>query len=120
MRIDSPLLAVLALAAMVLAGWAVLTTAKRVLGGRVVRAATRTRTPVDDLVVHLIDRTGLPAIAFLVLWAAPPALPIPVSWHGPLRTAAMLALTVQLAILVNATIRFVTDRIAERAEVRAS
>src|SRR5829696_7834861 len=117
MRLDSPLFAGAVLVGAIVLLWTVLVVAKRVLGARVLAAAQLTRTTVDDLAVHLIDRTGLMAVVFTVIWAVSPALALPSEWRGPLRVIAVLALTIQLAIWANAAVRFVTRRYIERTDV---
>jgi hypothetical protein len=59
MTFESPLVAGVVLAAAVLIGWTLLLVGRRVLGARIAEAAKKTRTTVDDLAVHLVDRTGL-------------------------------------------------------------
>jgi small-conductance mechanosensitive channel len=120
MRPSSNLLTAAAIAVAVLVGWAVLTALKRLLGARVVRVAKQTRTSVDDLLVHLLDRTGLLAVMFVVLWTAPLVVGVPVEWRTTLRVIAIVAITVQLVILVNSGIRFVTERYTGQAEVPAT
>src|SRR5215212_8013951 len=66
MRLDSPLFAGGILLGAIVLLWTVLLVAKRVLGARILAAAQLTRTAVDDLVVHLIDHTGLMAVVFAV------------------------------------------------------
>ena len=120
MNLESPPVAGAVLLAAILVGWAVLHVAKRVLGARVVAAARITRTTVDDLVVHLLDRTGLAAVVFAVVWAVGPAMTLPAGWRGPLRMVAVFALTIQLTIWMNAAVQFVTRRYIERADVAAA
>jgi len=117
MRLDSPLFAGAVLVGAIVLLWTVLVVAKRVLGARVLAAAQLTRTTVDDLAVHLIDRTGLMAVVFTVIWAVSPALALPSEWRGPLRVIAVLALTIQLAIWANASVRFVTRAFIARTDV---
>ena len=120
MNFESPRVAGAVLAGAILIGWVVLSLAKRLLGARLAAAAQRTHTAVDDLVVHLIGRTGLAAIVFTVSWAVTPVLALPAEWRGPVRTAAVFALAIQLAIWMNATVGFVTRRHLERADVAAA
>jgi small-conductance mechanosensitive channel len=120
MNFESPRVAGAVLVAAILIGWAILLLGKRVLGARVVAAARLTRTTVDDLVVHLVDRTGLAAVVFTVIWAVSPSLALPTAWRGPLRVAAVFALTIQLAIWMNAAVQFVTRRYMERADAAAA
>ena len=120
MNLDSPPVAGAVLVAAILIGWALLHLAKRVLGARIVAAVRSTRTTMDDLIVHLLDRTGLAAVVFIVVWAVSPSLALPAAWRGPLRVTAVLALTIQLAIWMNAAVQFVTRRYNERADVAPS
>ena len=120
MRLDAPLVAGGILVAAVLLLWTVLVVTKRVLGARILAAAQQTRTMVDDLVVHLVDQTGIMTVVFAVIWAVSPALVLPVEWRGPLRVVAVFALTIQLAIWMNAAVRFITRRYIERPDVAAA
>ena len=120
MTFESPPVAGAILVAAILIGWTALLLGKRMLGGRILAAARLTRTTVDDLVVHLLDRTGLAAVVFTIVWAVSPALTLPAAWRGPLRVLAVFALTIQLAIWMNAGVRFVTRRFIERADTAAA
>ena len=117
MKLDTPMIAGGILVAAVLLLWTVLTVAKRVVGGRIRAAAQLARTAVDDLVVHLVEHTGLMAVVFTVIWAVSPAIALPAEWRAPLRVVAVFALTVQLAIWMNSAVRFVTRRYIERPDV---
>ena len=120
MTFDSPSVAGAVLLGAILIGWAALLLGKRVLGARLVAAARRTHTAVDDLMIHLVGRTGLTAVVFAVIWLVSPALALPAEWRGPLRMLAVFALTIQLAIWMNAAVRFVTRRYIDRADVAAA
>ena len=120
MNLESPSVAAGILIGAILIGWAALLLGRRLLGARLVAAARRTHTAVDDLVVHLVGRTGLTAVVFAVIWLVSPALAIPAEWRSPLRMTAVFALTIQLAIWMNAAVRFVTRRYIEREDVAAS
>jgi small-conductance mechanosensitive channel len=120
MKLDSPMLAGALLATVILVVWTLLLVARRVLGARLLAAARLTHTTVDDLVVHLLERTGLFAVVFVVIWAAAPAMPLPGAWRSPLRVAAVLALTIQLAIWMNEAVRFLTRRFTDRSDVAAT
>jgi small-conductance mechanosensitive channel len=120
MKLDSPMLAGVFLAAAVLVGWAALLVARRVLGARLLAAARLTHTTVDDLIVHLLESTGVFAVVFVVIWAGSPAMALPGAWRGPLRVAAVFALTIQLAIWMNESVRFLTRRYTERSDVAAA
>src|SRR5215210_3218926 len=120
MKLDSPLIAGGFLVGAIVLLWTVLLVAKRVLGARILAAAQLTRTAVDDLVVHLIDHPGLMAVVFAVIWAVSPTMSLPAEWRGPLRVVAVFALTIQLAIWMNASVRFITRRYIERPDVAAA
>ena len=120
MNFESPAVAGVVLAGAILIGWVALSLGKRFLGARLAAAAQRTHTAVDDLVVHLIERTGLAAVVFAVIWAVSPVLALPSEWRVPLRTTAVFALAIQLTIWMNAAVGFVTRRHIERADVAAA
>jgi small-conductance mechanosensitive channel len=120
MRVGSPLYTAAAIGAAVLVLWILVSVAKRLLHEHALRLVARSRTSLDDLVVHLLHRTQLPAVLFVVLWFAPLIIDTPPGWHTALRSGAIIALTLQLALWVNAAARFMTDRFVRHGDVRAT
>lgn len=83
--------------AIALAALAVLALVKRIVVSRVSRIASRTETEVDDFFVEAVRRTRWLLVLFPVLFLASLSLDVP-RLRELLRTAAILAFLVQLAI----------------------
>lgn len=107
----------LAIAAAVLL---VLALVKRIVVGRVGRLASRTDMEVDDFLVELVRRTRWLLVLLPVLYLATVSLEVPRLRTG-LRTAAILAFLLQLALWTLVAINFwVASYKRKRAEADAA
>lgn len=103
-----------------LAALLVLALVKRIVVNRVSRIVTRTETEWDDFAVEVVRRTRWLLVLFPVLALATVSLHLPRVQQG-LRTVAILAFLVQLALWVLVAINFwVASSKKKRQEVDAS
>lgn len=91
--------------AIVLAVLLALALIKRIVVSRVSRLASRTETRVDDFFVEMVRRTRWLLVLFPVLFLASVSLNVP-RLQGYLRTAAILAFLLQLALWALVAINF--------------
>ena len=99
-------LTALAIAAAVLL---VLALVKRIVLGRIGRIAARTETHADDFLVEMVRRTKWLLVLFPVLSLAAVSLDLP-RLQGYLKTAAVLAFLLQLALWTLVGINFWMER----------
>jgi hypothetical protein len=101
MQLESRFLTALLLVAAILVLWAAISLSKRLFGRSIDKAASATRTSIDDLVVDLLRRTGLAASVVIVLGVAPAVLHVPTEWNGTLRVAWIRALMSRSACRIS-------------------
>ncbi len=77
------------------------------------KLARRTKTNIDDALLLLIQKTNLACIAPVALWVAQKALELPEAVPALLRTVAIVAAFLQIALWGNALITFLFQTAAE-------
>lgn len=104
------------LAAALIAGatYLLLLLVRRLAVRRLVRLAERTKTEVDDFVVATLQRTRRALLLLLVIYFACISLDLPAKVDSALRSAAVLAVLLQLALWALAGINFWVVRTRRR------
>ncbi|HEX2644535.1 MAG TPA: mechanosensitive ion channel family protein [Thermoanaerobaculia bacterium] len=98
----------------------ILAVVKRVIGARLARFAPQTETQVDDFVVEILDRTRWLLVALPVVYLGSLALGLSPKEDRVVRSAAVLALLVQLALWGLVALDFWLARYRRRRDDAAS
>lgn len=98
----------------------ILGVVKRVIGARLTRLAPQTRTEVDDFLAAILDRTRWLLVALPVLYLGSLALDLSAKEDRVVRSAAVLALLVQLALWALVAFDFWLARYRRRRDDAAS
>jgi small-conductance mechanosensitive channel len=83
---------------------------------RLKRAAARTETDIDDLIVELVDRTKLASIVVLAIWAGSYTLALSTRAAEGLRAVVVLGLFLQVGFWATAVVDYVVARYRKRIQ----
>ena len=90
----------------VLVGFVVVRILKRVVGSRLKKWSATTATSVDDLLVSTIERFGLPAMNFLVLYWGISSLTLPEKLMRVVEIATAAIITFFIIRLISTTVQY--------------